>query len=110
MPPSSRVALNDAFCRYSRVSADRTAGPLAASIRLPRADQRRANAAGAASRFRPAAEHRGDRSVSARPRQPHDSEGLCRYPVVSAPAEVLIGRVARGARRAKALSRQGGVM
>ena len=100
MQPSSRVALSEAFCSYLGVSADRVAGPLAAS------DSCRALVRGGAKG--PGAAGRGDRSMSARPRQPRDGEGLRRYRA-SARTEVLIGGW-RADVGAKALSRQGGVM
>ena len=108
MPPSSRVALSETFCSYSGYPP---IARLVLSLLLTAAARsaKVAKAPGAASRFQPAADHRGDRSMRARPRQPHDSKGLRRDPP-SAPTEVLIGRVARGCRRAQALSRQGGVM
>ena len=108
MPRPSCVALSETFCSYTGYP------PIARLVLslLPTAAARSskgANAPGAASRFQPAADHHGDRSMRARPREPHDSEGLRRDPAY-APTEALIGRVARGCRRAKALSRQGGVM
>ena len=78
--------------------------------------KRDGRAPGAASRFQRTSERRGDRSMSARLRVPHDGAG--RHPSASATTKVLVGRVA-GSRsgsgcgrshRAKALSRQCGVM
>jgi hypothetical protein len=99
MRPSSRVALSEAFC------TDLGYPPIACLVLslLPTAAARSSEGAkgsGAASR--------GDRSMSARARQPRDGEGLRRYRG-SAPTGVLIGGW-RADVGAKALSRQGGVM
>ena len=115
--PASQAAriggsrLSEAFCSYLGVSADRVAGPLAPSDSCRALIRQGAKAQGAASH--------GDRSMSARPRQPPGGEGLRRYRASrgdgeerahsSAPTEVLIGGW-RADVRARALSRQGGVM